>query len=255
VPAMSAQTHVETEEVAAGPLRAYVAEPGAEPAATTDGRYPGVLVLHELFGLNDDMRRIARRFADNGYVAMAPDLLSNRSKLQCLTRVLTYLARGATHDTIADLSAARDALAARPDVDPGRVAVAGFCMGGAFALVLGTKRAGSTSTNPDVQATAVNYGAVPKDRSRLEGVCPVVASYGAADRVFGPQGERLRKHLEALGVPHDYKSYPDVGHSFFSWDNVPGWMAKLPSPMHPGYSEAEAEDGWARMLAFFSEHV
>lgn len=237
MPAMS----VETEEVEAGPRRAYVAKP------TGPGPHPGVLVLHELFGLNDDMRRIARRFADNGYVAMAPDLFSNRTRLQCLTRVLTFMAKGATDEAVAEVQAARDALAARPDVDPERVALAGFCMGGRFALVLGTKGG--------VQASAVNYGAVPKDRSEMEGVCPVVASYGEADRIFGPQGERLRKHLEALGVPHDYKSYPGVGHSFFSWDNFPGWMAKLPSPMHPGYSEDEAEDGWARMLAFFSEHV
>jgi carboxymethylenebutenolidase len=234
---------VQTEETTAGPLRAYVAKPDG------DGPHPAVLVLHELFGLNDDMRRITRRFADNGYVAMAPDRDSEHknSKVQCLTRMLTDIVKGATGKALDDVVQARDALAARPDVDPLRVAVVGFCMGGTFALVMGTK--------PGVRATAVNYGAVPKSRDELDGLCPVVASYGEADKVFGPQGERLKKHLEALGVPHDYQSYPGVGHSFWSWDNAPSWMVKLPSPMHPGYAEDEAEQAWKRTLDFFAEHV
>ena len=63
----------------------------------------------------------------------------------------------------------------------------------------------------------MNYGEVPKDRSRLDRVCPVVASYGAKDRVWGrPTAERLDRHLAALGVPHDVKTYDGVGHSFFS---------------------------------------
>lgn len=232
---------VQTDEIAAGPLRAYVARPDSP------GPHPGVLVIHELFGLNDDMRRIARRFAENGYVALAPSLLSHGNKALCLTRVMTDMARGNRGRTLDDLITARHALAALPDVDPSRVAVCGFCMGGGFALVLGTKAG--------VQAAAVNYGAVPKDRSELDGLCPVVASYGAEDKTFAPQGERLKEHLIALGVPHDYKSYEGAGHAFFSWDNFPSWMAKLPSPMKPGYSEPDAEDAWARVLAFFAEHV
>jgi carboxymethylenebutenolidase len=204
-------------------------------------------VLHETFGLNDDMRRIARRFADNGYVAMAPDLFSHGNKAICLSRVIVDLARGAGGRTLDDLIMARNALAGRNDVDPNRIAVAGFCMGGSFALILGTKGG--------VKATAVNYGAVPKAREELDGVCPVVARYGALDSLFTGQGRRLEEHLTALGVPHDVKFYDGVGHSFLSYDNGPAWLLKLPSPMHVGYSEAEAEDAWARMLAFFSEHV
>ncbi|HEV7887182.1 MAG TPA: dienelactone hydrolase family protein [Acidimicrobiales bacterium] len=232
---------VDTEETTAGPLRAYVARPPGP------GPHPGVLVLHELFGLNDDIRRIARRFAGNGYVALAPDLFSHGPKAVCLSRVLMDLGRGAGGRTLDDVLAARRALADRPDVDAGRVAVAGFCMGGSFALVVGVKG--------DVQASAVNYGAVPKARGELDGVCPVVASFGAQDRIFAKQGERLKQHLEALDVPHDYKLYEHVGHSFFNQDNGPAWMLRMPSPMSVGYSEAAAEDGWARMLGFFKQYV
>jgi dienelactone hydrolase len=86
------------------------------------------------------------------------------------------------------------------------VHVAGFCQGGGFALIAGTQ--------PGFRAAAVNYGDVPKDRSRLDGVCPVVASYGAKDRLFGRRAaERLERHLTALGVPADVKTYDRAGHS------------------------------------------
>ncbi len=210
---------------------------------------PGVLVLHESFGLNNDIRRIARRFADAGYVALAPDLYSHGSRIVCLSRVMVDMVRGTIARELADILAAREALASRPEVDPERIAVAGFCQGGGFALIAGTQ--------PGFQAAAVNYGEVPKDRSRLDGVCPVVASYGAKDRVFGRStAERLEQHLTDLGVPSDVKTYDGVGHSFFSQvDGWQGWLARMPTPMAVGHNEAAAQDGWVRMLAFFDEHV
>ena len=85
----------------------------------------------------------------------------------------------------------------------------------------------------------------------------MVASYGARDRVVGRKmAERLESHLQALGVPHDVKTYDGAGHSFFSQvDGWQGWLARMPSPMAVGYDEQAAEDGWRRMLGFFDEHV
>jgi len=191
------------------------------------GPHPAVLVIHEIFGLNDDMRRIARRFADNGYAALAPSLYSHGAKPVCLARVLRDHQRGCTGPTIDDIDAARRFLAERPGVDRDRTAVIGFCLGGGFALTYGT--------SGRVRAAAVNYGAVPEQQSALDGVWPVVGSYGGKDTRFLPSAERLERHLTALGVPHDVKVYPDVGHSFLSFDNMPGWMARLPSPMRMGY--------------------
>jgi len=214
-----------------------------------DGPHPGVVVLHESFGLNDDMRRIATRFADAGYAALAPDLYSHGSRIVCLSRVLVDMLRGSVAREVSDVCSARDALAARPEVDAERIAVAGFCQGGGFALIAGTQ--------PGFSAAAVNYGDVPAERSRLDGSCPVVASFGGRDRVFGHRtAARLERHLAALGVPHDVKTYDDAGHSFFSQvDGWQGWLARMPSPMAVGYDEAAAADGWERMLGFFDEHV
>jgi carboxymethylenebutenolidase len=213
------------------------------------GAHPGVVVLHESFGLNDDIRRLAARFADAGYAALAPDLYSHGTRIVCLSRVMVDMTRGGVTREIGDIHAARETLAARAEVDSERIAVAGFCQGGGFALVAGTQ--------PGFAAAAVNYGMVPSDSAELEGVCPVVASYGARDRIVGRNmAERLERHLTALGVEHDVNTYEQAGHSFFSKvDGWQGWLARVPTPMAVGYDEQAAEDGWRRMLAFFEQHV
>jgi carboxymethylenebutenolidase len=241
MPASAERVEVPTADGAG--LCAELFEPRGE------GPHPGVVVLHESFGLNDDIRRIAARFADAGYAAMAPDLYSHGTRIVCLTRVMVDMLAGGAAREIADIHATREALAARPGVDAGRVAVAGFCQGGGFALVAGAQ--------PGFSAAAVNYGVVPSDRSALDGMCPVVASYGARDHIVGSaMARRLERHLTGLGVPHDVKTYEQAGHSFFSQvDGWQGWLARVPTPMAVGYDEQAAEDGWRRMLAFFEEHV
>jgi carboxymethylenebutenolidase len=213
------------------------------------GPHPGVLMLHESFGLNDDMRRIATRFADEGYAVLLPNLFSHGSRIVCLSRVMSDMVRGAIDREIVDILAARAAFADLEDVDADRIAVAGFCLGGGFALIAATK--------PGFRAAAVNYGDVPKDRAKLDGVCPVVGSFGGRDRMFGRNmAERLEAHLSALGVSHDVQTYDQAGHSFFSQHE--GWqgrLARLPSPMAVGPDADAAADGWRRMLDFFEEHV
>jgi len=214
-----------------------------------EGPHPGVVVLHESFGLNDDIRRLSGRFARAGYAALAPDLYSHGRRIVCLSRVIVDMLSGSVAREVADIHRVREALAARKEVDGERIAVAGFCQGGGFALIAGTQ--------PGFSAAAVNYGVVPSERSVLDGLCPVVGSYGARDRLVGRKVARqLEDHLSALGVPHDVKTYEGAGHSFFSQvDGWQGWLARMPSPMMVGYDEQAAEDGWRRMLAFFQTHV
>lgn len=224
------------------PLPGYLVVPEG------DGPHPGVVVLHEIFGLNDDIRRICDRFAASGYAAFAPNLYRHGSRALCLTRLLAAgVSADAERRTLDDIEDARRHLADQPAVDERRLAVAGFCLGGGFALLFAAKGG--------VKAASVNYGTVPKDRERLRSVCPVVGSYGARDRHFAPHGRRLEQHLAALGVPHDVEIYDGVGHSFLSYDNAPSWMIRVETGMHAGYHEAEAEDAWRRILAFFAEHV
>jgi carboxymethylenebutenolidase len=97
---------------------------------------------------------------------------------------------------------------------------------------------------------------VPKDaETALRGICPVVASFGGRDRVFGDGGPRLEAALIKLGVERDVKTYPEAGHSFMNeLGGALGWIGRR-LPMHGGYHEPSAEDAWARTLAFFGRHL
>lgn len=222
-------------------MRGFLAEP------TDLTHAPGVLVLHEITGLNADIERITRRFAANGLVALAPDLFDGPGlKALCVSRAVYGMqtGRGVIFEYLA---AAQEALEGQARCDSERVAVAGFCMGGGFAILHALK-------NSNLRASAPFYGAVPKRAEALAGICPVVASFGGRDRIFAPHGRRLKRHLEALGTRHDVKLYPDSGHSFMS-EHEPG-LTTLPGkygPMRVGYQPEDAEDAWQRMLAFFAE--
>jgi carboxymethylenebutenolidase len=209
-------------------------------------RLPGVIVLHEVWGLNDDMRAVSERIAAQGYAVVAPDLYSHGNKAICLTRVLSELRHLGDGQVATDIARTRSWLADRDTVDPARIGIIGFCMGGGFAL--------AAAARGGFSAVSTNYGAVPK-KDRLGGICPVVGSYGALDRTFAKQGERLERYLEELGVPHDVKHYDDVGHSFMTAGGGPSLLAKLPNPMHAGYSAAEADDAWDRVFRFFDQYV
>lgn len=167
-------------------------------------------MLHELLGLNADIRRICGRFATYGYIALAPDFMHGLGpRPLCMARFTRGLTKGASGQPFRRLEAARGWLALRPDVDETRIGVVGFCIGGGFALLY--------AAGADIAAVAPFYAAVPADAERaLSAVCPVVASYGGRDRVFGAHGARLSSALIALDVPHDVKTYADAGHSFMN---------------------------------------
>ena len=232
-------------------LRGALAQPTAlaRPAAG-EGRRPAVILIHELFGLNDDIRSIAARFADEGYVAIAPDFMTGLGPQPiCIVRFARGLNRIGTGRPYRQLDAIRSWLARRPDVDASRVGVAGFCIGGGLALLY-------AATAPDVRVVAPLYAPVPADaETRLGKVCPVVASYGARDQVFGSMAGRLETALTVAGVEHDVKSYPNAGHSFMNrHGGLAGWVGRR-IPMHAGYEPEAAEDAWRRILAFFERHI
>jgi carboxymethylenebutenolidase len=173
-------------------------------AAPQDGaKHPGVIVIHEIFGLNDDIRRITAKFADLGYAALAPDLYDGPGmRIVCIARTVATLRRG-EGTAFADLDAARAFVQRQPEVDAARIGIIGFCMGGGFALMYAMKA--------PLGVAATFYGDVPKTADKLKGVCPVLGGYGAKDRMFADQGTRLETLLTELGVEHDVKIYEDAG--------------------------------------------
>ena len=217
-------------DVTVGATNAYLAVPFG--SADAKGPWPGVVVIHEAFGLNADIRAHADRLAALGYLALAPDLLDGRFWLRCVRSMFRQL-RAGSGPAFEVLDACRAWLAARPDCT-GKTGVIGFCMGGGFA--------------------AVNYGEVPADaEALLAGSCPVVGSYGGRDPMGASHPQRLEAALTALGVPHDVKVYPEAGHSFMS--PKPAAMAPLTALARLKYDRGAAEDAWQRIFAFFGTYL
>ncbi|GAA4412824.1 dienelactone hydrolase family protein [Fodinibacter luteus] len=224
-----------------GDLPAYRAVPSGV------GPWPGVVLVHEAFGLDDVMRRSADRVAAMGFVVLAPDLLARGRRPVCLARTFAAIGRGRGR-AFEDLEATRTALL---DDAPcsGAVGVIGFCMGGSFALLLAGR--------PGWDAASVNYGILPRDLDVLEGACPVVASYGGRDLLLRGAARRLEGALEARRVPHDVEEYPGAGHSFLNdADNAPWYAAPVSRLLlRAGPQPASAEHAWGRIEAFLHDHL
>lgn len=233
-------TDVSARNGGSQPLRAYLARPPG------DGPWPGVVMVHEIFGLTGEMRRHADRLASAGYLVVAVDLFSDGGARRCLVSTLRALSSGEGR-AYTDIATAREEVAALPDCT-GKVGVIGFCLGGGFALM--TAASG-------FDAASVNYGRLPRDPdAALAGACPVVGSYGGRDRSLPDAAARLETTLDRLGVVHDVKEYPEARHAFFT---EPGTLPRAALPLLRvagiGPDPVAAADAWARIEAFFDEHL
>lgn len=219
-----------------GPIDALLSVPPGQ------GPWPGVVVIHDVFGYGPDNERISRRIAAAGYIALTPNMFARGGWARCVTRVFREVLskRGRALD---DILAARDHLLAMPQAS-GAVGIAGFCLGGQFALVMSPKGFG---------ASAPFYGTpLPRDLSAtLDGACPIVASFGRRDPVGIGAAARLQKVVDEKNLDSDIKVYPDAGHSFAN--QLPAQPLMRITGF--GYREAAEADAWSRVFAFFDEHL
>ena len=210
------------------------------------GPWPGIVVLHEAFGIDDEMRKQVANLAGLGYLALMPDLFSEGGFRRCISATMRAMASGRGR-AYADIEAARRAVLANPDCT-GKVGVLGFCMGGGFALM---------TLDGDFNAAAVNYGILPKDLdAAVENACPVVSSYGAQDATLRGASGRLDAALTRAGITHDSKEYAGTGHSFLNERmSGPLVMRPLVRVLGMGPRPEAAADAWRRIDEFFEEHL
>lgn len=213
-------------------LLGYLAEPDGP------GPHPAVLMLHEWWGLNEDITLIADALAAEGYVVFVPDAYRGRVTSQ-IPRAL-YLRLGTPEEQVkADLDAALAHLLARPNVDAERVASLGFCFGGGHSLLLSLRH---PETLP---VTVVYYGDVIGDPALLE---PLANSQGVLG-IFGEEDAQIpvaevlafESALNSLDIPNEITIYPGVGHAFLNEENFD----------QPG----AAGEAWQQTLDFLARNV
>ena len=209
-------------------LAGYLARPAG------DGPFAALVVVHEAFGLNDDIRAIARRFASAGYLALAVDLFSGRNQIVCMFRMIGgLLLKSLDHGGVRDLKAALTYLAQQPGADPKRLGAVGFCLGGSLSIAW-------ACTDDRLKAIAPYYAMNPRPLDAVARACPVVGSYPDPDFTT-KAGRALDGALDQYQVPHDIKTYAGAKHSFFNAGR--------------NYQADAAQDSWDRVLAFFKEHI
>ena len=228
-------------------------EEGASPGLTgvlgipeSPGPWPAVVVAHEAFGIDEEMRKQVAHLASLGYLTLMPDLFTAGGTRRCLVATMRAMRSGQGR-AYADIEAARKWLLARPDAT-GTVGIVGFCMGGGFALM---------TAADGFDAAATNYGMLPVNMEvTLQNACPVVGSYGARDGSLKGAAAKLESALTAAGVVHDVKEYPEAGHVFMNEKlNGPAWIRPLVRVMNFGPNPDAAADAWLRIDGFLREHL
>jgi carboxymethylenebutenolidase len=204
------------------------------------GHGPGVVVIQEWWGLNDQIREVCDRFAGDGFVALAPDLyrgtVTREPDEAAKLMMALNLERAAK-----DMTGAVDFLAAHEAVTSKGVGVIGFCMGGGLALWLATLR-------PEkVEAVAPYYGLIPwpaaqPDYTRL--TAPVQGHYAELDGFADPAAvAALEEQLHGLGKTAEFFIYPGADHAFTNHHRP------------EVYNAEHTDTAWQRTSAFFREHV
>jgi carboxymethylenebutenolidase len=198
------------------------------------GPFPGIVVIHEFWGLNDWVKDQASKLADQGYAALAIDLY--RGKVATTPDEAHEIMRGVPEDRAKrDLEAAFRFLASQPNVKPDRIGAIGWCMGGGYALDLALEEA-------KLAALVINYGHLATDPAAISKInAPIIGFFGALDRGITPDDvKQFGAAVDKAGKKIDVTIYPDAGHGFENPNNK------------DGYRPADAADAWNKTVNFLA---
>ena len=248
-------------------IRAYFAAPRG------GSRLPGIVLIHDIFGLSDNLRDIANRFASEGYAVIAPHLYSRpgnpspeeieksmafimsippseqrnqdfvkskmadlpESERQMVQRTWSWMTNRSYSTNIEDLKAAFRWLSENEAADRNRIGCLGFCMGGTLAGRL-------ACSIRELKASVIFYGENPPPDKIADIRCPVLGLYGGEDHRITDKVPELEKAMKAAGKSFEYKIYPGAHHAFFSS------VAK-------SYNESAAKDSWNVVIGFLSQKL
>jgi carboxymethylenebutenolidase len=198
------------------------------------GPFPGLIVIHEWWGLNDWVKEQASKLADQGYAALAIDLY--RGKVATTPDEAHEIMRGVPEDRAKrDLHAAFEFLQSQTNIKKDRIGAIGWCMGGGYALDVALQE-------PTLAADVINYGHLATDPEALKKInAPILGLFGAQDRGITPDDvKKFGAALDQMGKKIDIKIYDDAGHAFENPNNKDGYRA------------ADAADAWKRTVDFLA---
>lgn len=203
----------------------------AVPQRTSPG--PGIVVVQEVWGLNDDIRRICRMFAEAGYAALAPDLYQGKMSMEMeearKLRMAMQMDRANKNVDVA-IKYLKDL----PEVRGGPVFMIGFCMGGGLTMANAIRGA-------DIAAAACFYGGGQQDAEEIARIrVPVYCAYGAEDQgIPMSRVDEVRKALNDAKIPNEVHVFQGAGHSFFN----------TARPDH--YRPRQSQEAFEQVRAFF----
>lgn len=215
----------------ASPLLGYLARPA------TGGPFPAIVLIHENRGLLEHFKDVARRYAKEGFAALAVDLISRGGGTDAAAASgnTGFLGRASTQDLSADLLAYVSYLKTQPFVRPAALGVSGFCFGGTFTWELATQ-------SPDIKAAVPYYGSIRALDDLTKTQAAILAIYGGNDTRITGQGPQVEERLKAANKTYQIKIYEGANHAFF---NDTGGA----------YNAAAAADAWQLTLAWSRRHL
>jgi carboxymethylenebutenolidase len=219
--------------IAGQPVKGFV----ARPAGSEGKALPGLIVIHEWWGLNDNVRDEAKRLAGEGYVVLAVDLY--RGEVADVPPAAMKLSRSLTENPGPAEENLRQAYAWLNDVAKApRIGTIGWCLGGRWSFRT------AQLFPADVDATVIYYGSVKADDAVVAPLkMPVLGLFGGKDRVVPmPMVEAFREQSARLGRDVTIQVYPEADHAFAN-------------PSGTAYDAAAAEDSWARTTAFLAANL
>jgi carboxymethylenebutenolidase len=212
-------------------VRAYVAYPERKDKA------PGVIVIHEIFGMTDWEPTVADRLAKNGYIAIVPDLLSTKFGQSPANpdsgRVL--IAKLEPDRITADLNATYAYLNGLPSVQKDRIGTIGFCWGGGQSFRYATN-------NPNLKAAVVCYGPPPDSTALARVHAKILGVYGENDARIGATIPDVDRIMRSLGKSYAHETYPGTGHGFLK-------------PGRVGSDGPQVDRAWENILAFYRANL
>ncbi len=194
---------------------------------------PAIIVIQEWWGLNEHIKDVARRFAAEGYVALAPDLYHGVVTTEPDEARKQAMALSSS-EAVAEIQAAIDYLKGQDFVN-GRFGVVGFCMGG--GLVLQT-----AANSPDIHAAVPFYGSPLSTSEAAKVKAPVLSFLGTRDGISANDYETMHAALTEAGVPNKFQLYDGAQHAFFN-------------DTRASYDEDAAMDAWQQTLGWFETYL